>query len=152
MERPLLGIIGSDHPVTAAQLEASAGDVVRASGGATDITPIRAMLDAEGICIVRFDLPAGTSRPDAAIRIAGAIRRITPFVPRPGSLLVSGGETTRAVCLSVGADHLEVEGELSPGIPVSRIAGGRWDGVRVVSKSGAFGDEMMMLRLKALLS
>ena len=150
--KPLLGVVGSDHPVTAAQLEASAEDVVRTSGGGAEVPLIRSRMGAEGFCVVCFDLPAGTGRADAAIRIAQAIGNITPFVPRPASLLVSGGETTRALCLSVGADHLEVEGELSPGIPVSRIAGGMWDGVRLVSKSGAFGDEMMLLRLKALLS
>jgi len=75
-----------------------------------------------------------------------------PGIRPPRSLLVTGGETALSVCLSVGADHLQVEGELAPGIPVSRIVGGTWDGVQMVSKSGAFGDEMLLLRIVSLLS
>ncbi len=152
LSRPLLGVIGSDHPVTGAQLEASSADVVRTSDGRTEIPRILARLRDAGACIVAFEVPRGASRPDAAVRIARAIDAVVRLVPRPASLVVSGGETARAVCLSTGADHLEVEGELSPGIPVSRVVGGIWHGVRLVSKSGAFGDEMLLLRLTALMS
>jgi len=41
---------------------------------------------------------------------------------------------------SLDADSLSVLGERSPGLPVSRIRGGGWDGCRVISKSGAFAD------------
>jgi len=32
-------------------------------------------------------------------------------------------------------------------VPASVMRGGRWDGVRVVSKSGAFGDPGLLARL-----
>ena len=41
---------------------------------------------------------------------------------------------------ALGAVSLTVLGERSPGLPVSRIRGGRWDGCLVISKSGAFAD------------
>jgi uncharacterized protein YgbK (DUF1537 family) len=39
----------------------------------------------------------------------------------------------------VSASHLDVDAEASPGVPHSRIRGGPWDGVEVLSKSGGFG-------------
>jgi uncharacterized protein YgbK (DUF1537 family) len=34
-----------------------------------------------------------------------------------------------------------------PGVPVSRIGGGLWDGVRLISRSGAFGAPDFLARL-----
>jgi uncharacterized protein YgbK (DUF1537 family) len=149
---PMLGIFGSDHPVTAAQLAPFGGRMFRTEDGESDAPAVAARLRESGVCFVGFRLPAGTSRPEAAGRIATGIAGLVPRIPPPRSLLVTGGETALSVCLSVGADHLEVHGELAPGIPVSRIVGGIWDGVQMVSKSGAFGDEMLLLRIVSLLS
>jgi uncharacterized protein YgbK (DUF1537 family) len=52
-----------------------------------------------------------------------------------------------ALCLALGARGLQVEGEVLPGLPASRFMGGGWDGVRVVSKSGGFGDPDLLRRL-----
>jgi uncharacterized protein YgbK (DUF1537 family) len=149
---PMLGVFGSDHPVTAAQLAAFDGRMILTEDGQSDAAAVSARLQEAGVCFVGFRLPLGTSRPDASARIAKGIARLVPGIRPPRSLLVTGGETALSVCLSVGADHLQVEGELAPGIPVSRIVGGTWDGVQMVSKSGAFGDEMLLLRIVSLLS
>jgi uncharacterized protein YgbK (DUF1537 family) len=60
-------------------------------------------------------------------------------VERPATLIVAGGETLRAACVSLGATSLEVIGQIEPGVPRSIMRGGRWDGIEVISKSGAFG-------------
>jgi uncharacterized protein YgbK (DUF1537 family) len=57
----------------------------------------------------------------------------------PGTLVAAGGETLRGLCVALGAQCLEVQGSIQPGLPRSILRGGRWDGVTVVSKSGAFG-------------
>ena len=57
----------------------------------------------------------------------------------PGSLIVAGGETLKAVCVALGAHALRVTGRIVPGLPRSVLQGGRWAGVDVVSKYGAFG-------------
>ncbi len=62
-------------------------------------------------------------------------------VPRPGTLLVAGGETLKALCLALSVARLDVTGQITPGLPRSTLRGGRWDGLAVVSKSGAFGTE-----------
>ena len=53
---------------------------------------------------------------------------------------MTGGETLRDLCDALGVTRLEVDGEIEPGVPTSLLRGGDWDGQRLVSKSGAFGD------------
>jgi uncharacterized protein YgbK (DUF1537 family) len=147
LERPMLGIFGSDHPVTAAQL-AACGDVLTMSEpGSAGARDAAARLEGRGVCLVSLEPSRGLARPEAARRIALAVAELARGVPRPRSVIAAGGETLRALCLSLGADYLEVMGQVVPGMPVSRVAGGRWDGVQVISKSGAFGDEGLLLRL-----
>ena len=56
-----------------------------------------------------------------------------------GTLLGCGGETADAILGALGVGVLEVEGEILPGVPVSRmVLDGRT--VRLVTKSGGFGD------------
>ena len=57
---------------------------------------------------------------------------------------MAGGETCAALCTSLGAHSLEVQGRIVPGLPRSILRGGRWDGVTVVSKSGAFGHPTLL--------
>ena len=60
---------------------------------------------------------------------------------------MTGGATLRDLCDALGATRLEVDGELEPGVPTSLLRGGDWDGQRLVSKSGAFGDTGFLARL-----
>ena len=139
---PVLGLFGSDRPETAAQLGACDPHRLVLSADA----PARAVaghLAETGLALVSLDLPAGTERGLAAARIAAAFARIADAVPPPGTLLVAGGETLKALCLALGTHALDVTGQVMPGVPRSRMVGGRWDGVAVVSKSGAFGSSSL---------
>jgi D-threonate/D-erythronate kinase len=148
LARPILGLFGSDHPATAVQLRACGRHVLRLSdGGGESAALVSSRLGAAGACLVAFDLPAGMARSAASGHIAREIARLVQGVPPPGSLLVSGGETLGALCLSLRTDHLEVVGQVIPGVPVSVMRGGHWDLVRVVSKSGAFGHDKLLLGL-----
>ncbi len=151
LERPILGLFGTDHPATAAQLSACGGHVLRlGGGGGRDAALVSARLRQTGACLVAFDLPRGLARTAAAERIALEAGELARRLPRPGSLFVAGGETLLALFQSLGADHLDVVGQLIPGVPVSVMRGGRWDHVRVISKSGAFGEDTLLLRLLGL--
>ena len=66
---------------------------------------------------------------------------------RPGTLFVSGGATLRDLCDALSVNYLQVDGELEPGVPTSIMRGGEWDGQRLVSKSGAFGEAGFLARL-----
>ncbi len=144
--RPMLGLVGSDHQVTAAQLE-GIGVLDLVDGGAGEASHVSAVMGIDGVCLVRFIVPLGVSRACASELIARGIGRLTGHIPKPRSLLVVGGETLRSLCLCLGTDHLRALGQLLPGVPVSRMVGGRWDGAEVVSKSGAFGDEALLRRI-----
>ncbi|MGU3463540.1 four-carbon acid sugar kinase family protein [Methylobacterium sp. C33D] len=139
---PVLGLFGSDRPETAAQLAAcGAHHLVLAADGPDPARAVAARLDRDGVVLASLALPAGTARADAAARIAAAFAGVIDRIPRPGTLLVAGGETLKALCLALAAARLDVTGQIAPGLPRSTLRGGRWDGLPVVSKSGAFGTE-----------
>lgn len=142
---PLLGLFGSDQAATALQLAACGSDWLRLrNGGPAEVAAIATRLAAQGRVLASLDLPHGLARDDAARRIATELHRLVRDLPPPGTLLVAGGETLRGLCLSLGAGSLEVQGRLVPGLPRSVLRGGAWDGVTVVSKSGAFGPPALL--------
>lgn len=70
-------------------------------------------------------------------RIADEILKKTPV----SGLFLSGGDTAIHFFERVGAGGSEILFELTVGIPLMRLSGGRLDGLRVVTKAGAFGSE-----------
>ncbi len=56
---------------------------------------------------------------------------------RPGGLVLTGGETARAVCQHMGAHSIRLLTELEPGVPLGELEG--TGGLLVVTKAGAFG-------------
>jgi uncharacterized protein YgbK (DUF1537 family) len=63
------------------------------------------------------------------------------------TLVLVGGDGAAAVLDGACADAIEVEAALAPGVPVGRIVGGAFDGLRVVTKSGGFGRSDSLLRI-----
>ena len=122
LPKPVLALIGSNHPVSLRQL-ARAPDAVTAT------------------------IPDGTAPRDAQRLIVETFVARLSNGARAGTWVISGGETLRALCLALGARALMVDGEVEPGIPTAILLGGDWDGQRVVSKSGAFGDDLFLARL-----
>lgn len=148
LPRPILGLFGTDHPVTRAQL-AACGDAVLAlaDGGRASAASLSAKLSAEGAALACLSLPEGLARTEAAGRIGSEFARLAEVLDAPGTLVVAGGETLRGLCLALGADHLDLYGQIEAGVPCSVLRGGRFDGVHVVSKSGAFGAPSLLRRL-----
>lgn len=147
---PLLGLVGSEHDVIREQL-ARLGDRHRVLDGRDRQADadIARRLAADGAVFASVDLPAGTSRRDAAAMIESRFAGLLARLDRPGTLVAAGGETLRALCEALEADRLDVIGEIAPGVPRSILRGGRWDGVTVVSKSGAFGGPDLLKQLVA---
>jgi uncharacterized protein YgbK (DUF1537 family) len=140
LRKPVLGLFGSDQQVTSAQLQACGTAVVALpESGHDSASIVRAKLAAHGVALVKFALASGLSRGEAAARIARALAALTQALDPPGTLIVAGGETLKALCLALGAHALKVTGRIMPGLPRSILQGGRWVGVEVISKSGAFG-------------
>ncbi|WP_424627001.1 four-carbon acid sugar kinase family protein [Bradyrhizobium sp. SYSU BS000235] len=140
LQAPVLGLFGSDQPATAAQLAACGSQVVTLTEGAPDhARDVERRLAADGVVLARFGLPSGLSRTDAAQRIARELAAMTLQLQPPGTLIVAGGETLRALCVAIGAQSLKLAGQIMPGLPRSVIQGGRWSDVEVISKSGSLG-------------
>lgn len=146
---PLLALIGSHHPVTTAQIDRAAapdpGRHIWLGADRAGAEAVRQRLDRglSAIVTVAFE----GARAEAAAAIAARFAQLLDACPCPASLFVAGGETLRDVAAALGAESLAVQGALEPGLPVSRLRGGRLDGVPVVSKSGAFGPPDLLRRL-----
>jgi uncharacterized protein YgbK (DUF1537 family) len=147
---PLLALVGTDHEVTRGQ----AAHFARARPEGCfhvgdDVTADR-LLIAQRIALGAPSLvtvdAAGTRR-EAASRIGRVLAQLLDALPRPGVLLVTGGETLRSVCDSLGTAYLSIENEVEPGIPVFRMVGGDFDGQLTLSKSGGFGTPDLLCRL-----
>jgi uncharacterized protein YgbK (DUF1537 family) len=59
-------------------------------------------------------------------------------------LFLSGGDVARSVCGEEGIQALRILGDLQPGVIVGEAAGARYEGVRVITKAGGFGNEEAM--------
>lgn len=151
LRAPLLGLFGTDHPVMLEQLGAVRAHRVPLSSP-DDLPQVAGRLAQAGVALVSADLPPGTARGAAARAIASLFGELVRSSDAPATLLVAGGETLRGLCEALGADRLDVVGEVLPGIPRSILVGGRWSGTLVVSKSGAFGAPGLLRSLLADLS
>jgi len=74
-------------------------------------------------------------------RIAGMREQI-------GGLVLTGGETARAVLSRLGIRALRVVGEVETGVPILVAEG---SGLPVVTKAGDFGDNETLLRCRLVL-
>jgi uncharacterized protein YgbK (DUF1537 family) len=96
------------------------------------------------------DVVVAAIDPDAPVdpangpRLAAALGHLVGRqLGRFGALAATGGETARALLQAIGARALCVERELEPGIPLSRL---EESGLPVVTKAGAFGDPLSLVR------
>ncbi len=143
-KRPILALIGSDHPVSVAQVAAVPAWHHRLTPGNPAVPAGR--LDG-GSAVVTVALPAGIGREAATAAVTLAFRTLLMQLPGPGTLFVAGGHTLRHLCDALDVAFLEVHGEIEPGVPASWMRGGAWDGQSLISKSGAFGDTGFLARL-----
>lgn len=80
--------------------------------------------------------------PSVAAQLSSALAAWSePAIAVTGSLIATGGETARAILTAAGIGRLEVQGELAPGVVLSRTE----TGLNVVTKAGAFGQPDTLL-------
>ena len=153
---PAIAVVGSFSPVSQAQVRRLAAlravQVVRCEAaawldGAAARRPSLAAAQtalAAGRPLV-FSIagaPAGQASRDLVRTIAAAI---APLLRQAGALVLTGGDTARAVLDSLGLRRLEVAEEREPGVSCGRSDA--LPGTRIFIKAGAFGDEDTLLRL-----
>ncbi len=155
---PLLMLVGSQHPSSQAQLETLAArrpslvvplSTLEPDAIATAVAEVAAAVERDASVGLAITQPA-TSAAAARAAMATGLALLAERVPQPGSLFVTGGETLHGLLQALGATSLLAIGELMPGVPLSRIGGGRWPDLAVVSKSGGFGAPDLLIRLAEL--
>ena len=89
----------------------------------------------------------GIDNQQVSERVAVSIGKIVRNLMegQPAGLFLTGGDTAVAVCRELGVDAIEVLTEVSMGIPLGKLVGGIRPGLKVVTKAGAFGNEMAMV-------
>ncbi|HET9871915.1 MAG TPA: four-carbon acid sugar kinase family protein [Propionibacteriaceae bacterium] len=117
----VLVAVSSLHPVTAGQVSR-----LRSS---SDTGPVDVLIS--GTATTTADEAAA----DLAARVDAALAE-HPY----SALVIVGGDGAAAILGRVGADHLLIDGAIHPGCPSGIVIGGRADGLRLVTKSGGFGD------------
>ncbi len=158
-DRPCLVVAGSRHPATAGQLRraSDAGELVL-----VELAPeeedegIRARVDAllgEGRCVglaaTFSQYREGRGKPTAEWLAREAARVVNRGAV--AGVFLTGGDIARAFCRALGASALRPLGEVQPGVAAAVLSGGPVDGLRVVTKAGAFGDDLAVLRSIACL-
>lgn len=153
LQAPRLFVVGSFSAAAREQVRAFAR---RRPGQAIAISPrgenLQAgaakaadVLQASGAALIHFYLeeaaPAAPSRRLVA-ELAAALRACAR---RSRTLVMTGGDTARAMLEALGVDALTIEGEIEPGVAVSAPVDGH--GFRAVLKAGGFGDNGVFLRL-----
>uniref|UniRef100_UPI0019824AE4 nucleotide-binding domain containing protein n=1 Tax=Burkholderia sp. Ac-20379 TaxID=2703900 RepID=UPI0019824AE4 len=110
----------------------------------------RAWHDRIGACLRgRQDAIVRIGRDDAFDPAEGALLStalaalVAPYVDGLGGLIVTGGETARAMLAAARIGGLELACEIEAGVALGRPGDGR--GPRVVTKAGAFGTEHALL-------
>jgi uncharacterized protein YgbK (DUF1537 family) len=74
---------------------------------------------------------------------------IVPHLSQVGGLIVTGGETARAILDRAGISGLRMQGEIEPGAPIGVSTGDV--AIPVITKAGAFGDRTTLERCRAIL-
>lgn len=136
---PMVVAIGSTDPITRAQVERLHLDCPEVNS-----TPVPGASPGPAI----FVMDASARSESGAITTAAQFGRDVAALVRAASartILCSGGATAAAVMDALEARQLVPEYELDPGVPVARIEGA--DGIRLITKSGGFGDPGVLSRI-----
>jgi uncharacterized protein YgbK (DUF1537 family) len=162
---PMLLVVGSPNPASLEQVawieDRGKASVVRAaiSEVVADGERYRKELD-HVVKKARAEMRAGrttvltlTQRPSAsggqrALRpsasktlseFLGQATRLVAREARPGGLLFCGGDIAVAACSTLGANGIQLQGEVEPGVPWGRLVGGDFACLPAITKAGGFG-------------
>lgn len=86
----------------------------------------------------------GMKKEDVSIFAQNILGKITREIidrVKIAGLFVTGGDTAIEVIKNLNAGGVKIEREILPGIPLLTIKGGKHEGLKLVTKAGAFGNE-----------
>jgi len=148
---PVLLVVGSRHPQTRLQVKLlrENGIAVIQVPGPGEASPGSSKLEkrARGLLMQGRDVvllaesapDEAPNRPDVVLSLGDLARRIVTDM-HLAALVMTGGDTARAVCSALRVSAIRVLGEVLPGIPCGDLMGGRSPALPVVTKAGGFGE------------
>jgi uncharacterized protein YgbK (DUF1537 family) len=80
---------------------------------------------------------------DALGKVAVQILQKAPL----SGLVLTGGDLATGVCDQLGTSALRIEEEVLPGIPCSTLMDGPFQGLRLITKAGGFGEKDALWRI-----
>ncbi len=123
-------VVGSDHAATQAQLRHLQTEHRIAECVSVDRCPADSLV----VCMVRRGTP-----PEATSSFFSDIE------PKDvGCIFITGGDTVSHLCRALNVVAIEIHREFAHGVPVGTLRGGLMDGVRVITKSGGFGESNLL--------
>lgn len=161
--RPILVVVGSASSVSHMQFDALAEEqgvvpvtilpsTLREGSAPEHVQPYAQTLDAAlaGGSDVAVTIRGEEVNFEEGPQLAAALAAlIAPHLSRAGGLIVTGGETARAILDRAGISGLRMQGEIEPGAPIGVSTGDIV--IPVITKAGAFGDHMTLKRCRAIL-
>lgn len=84
----------------------------------------------------------GQTISNAMAMIAEGILRDTPSE----GLILTGGDIAGATCRMLKAEGMKVIGEVESGLPYGTLIGGKYDGLPIITKAGAFGSKQALVK------
>ncbi len=134
----VLVVCGSLHPAARAQAAALAAQIE----AGTLPCPCTLLMTPAAL--------AGAATAPARALAGEALAWLQAHAAAPGGgcagLVVTGGDTLASLLGALGAGGIDLERALAPGLPLGRVSGGPWHGLRVASKAGGFGDAGILVR------
>ncbi|HYF95228.1 MAG TPA: four-carbon acid sugar kinase family protein [Symbiobacteriaceae bacterium] len=130
-----------------AELDRCTAELARALADGLDVALVSATAEHEVAGARELGARLGADGRAVANQIAEALGAVAAGAiahHHVGGLILTGGDTAKAVCRQLGVSGLEVLRELETGVPLSRLAGGR--NLLTVTKAGAFGSEATLVR------
>ncbi|MBU2699383.1 putative protein YgbK (DUF1537 family) [Sporomusaceae bacterium BoRhaA] len=108
-----------------------------------DILIASAVNDRDVADAVRAGKKHGLSSTEVSEQTAVALGNIVAALSDESlaGMVLTGGDTAIHVCRSLEAEAIEVLEEVTVGIPLCQLIGGRCNGLPVITKAGAFGNE-----------
>lgn len=92
------------------------------------------------------------AEPNRIAQVLGRIVKSTVETSRLGGLVITGGQTSLAVCEAVDAETFWLKGEVAPGLAWGRLLDGHSPGLLVATKAGGFGTPQTLLEASEFLS
>lgn len=121
--------------------------VLEAVAGARDMLLRTASSREDVKSTVKQGSNYGLSEKETAERVAERLGILCAQIVRHGNLrnlIMTGGDIAIATYKALGLEGVQIVQEVLPGIPYGTVLNGPWQGMKVITKAGAFGDRQAL--------